>query len=296
LDFRNSTAAYTGDLARIVGTGSTVGANSVGVLQFYTYTGSAVQLWWQMDQAGNLVQAPLLNPASGTGIVFNSAGANGYNIIREGVQNQSGWGGGNLFLEGGTANGGATGALNTGGSVYVFGGPPNTGGTYGNVILADNGSGVVGSVGIGTTNPTATLYVNGSTVLTQGYSQSSDARLKTDVATVKDGLSLVEQLRPVRFHWRAPGDRQVGKALDLPTDKPQVGFIAQEVEPVIPEAVTVPKGGSSDVYTLDESKLIPALVAAVKQQEEELKAEQAEIKALKAKVASLAAETSGAKK
>lgn len=94
-----------------------------------------------------------------------------------------------------------------------------------------------GNVGIGTTTPTATLFVNGSTVLTQGYTTTSDARLKRDVHPVTGALGLVERLQGVRYRWRPVSERTVGKNLTLPLDEPQIGFLAQDLEKVLPEAV-----------------------------------------------------------
>jgi len=51
------------------------------------------------------------------------------------------------------------------------------------------------------------------------------------------------------------------------TDQAELGFIAQEVEKVAPEAVTAPKKGASDLYSLKESELVPFLIEAVKEQQ-----------------------------
>ena len=59
-----------------------------------------------------------------------------------------------------------------------------------------------------------------------------------------------------------------------------MGFIAQEVEKVAPQAVSVPRKGSDDIYGLKEGSLVAVLVEAVKEQ-------QSEIEELRAKVAIL---------
>jgi len=141
-----------------------------------------------------------------------------------------------------------------------------------------------GNVGIGTAAPATTFYVNGSSGGAQGWNQSSDARLKKNVTDLSGALDLVERLRGVRFQWRTVDERTVGKALVLPVGQPQVGFIAQEVANVVPEAVTAPKPGSNEIYTLKESDLIPVLVEAIKQQQREIRAQQGEIDQLKAEL------------
>jgi len=60
---------------------------------------------------------------------------------------------------------------------------------------------------------------------------ASDRRLKNIVGKYEYGLEEILQLRPVRFTYK--NDNLLG----LPSDKPVVGFVAQEVEKVIPEAV-----------------------------------------------------------
>jgi hypothetical protein len=126
------------------------------------------------------------------------------------------------------------------------------------------------------------FYVNGSADGTQAWSSASDARLKKNVETIPGALELVEQLRGVRFEWRAESERDVGKDLNLPEGGPGVGFIAQEVEKVLPEAVNAPKNPASGVYTLKESDLIPILVEAVKAQQAEIVELRTEVAALRA--------------
>jgi Chaperone of endosialidase len=137
-----------------------------------------------------------------------------------------------------------------------------------------------GDVGIGTTSPTAMLYVNGSTFSTTGWSTASDGRLKEHVEPISGALDMVERLQGVRFKWLQPDGRSVGKSLALPVGAAQIGFVAQDVDKVVPEAVSKPAQGTDGVYGMDATKLIPLLVEALKE-------EQAEIAALKTKVARL---------
>ena len=142
-----------------------------------------------------------------------------------------------------------------------------------------------GNVGIGTTTPGSyQLYVNGSAYATGTWS-TSDGRLKDHVATVTGGLALVEQLHPVRYDWMPAEKRTVGRDLRLATDRPQIGFIAQEVEKVVPEAVTPPTKGGSDTYSMNEATLIPILTKAIQEQQAEIAELRSDVAALKSKLA-----------
>jgi hypothetical protein len=92
-----------------------------------------------------------------------------------------------------------------------------------------------------------------------GYSASSwtgvsDAKLKNITGEISNGLSKVQQLRAAEFTWKHDD-----------TNEPQVGLIAQDVQKVLPEAVSENEGNLGVRYT----EVIPLLVAAIK----ELKAE-----------------------
>lgn len=138
----------------------------------------------------------------------------------------------------------------------------------------------LGYVGIGTTTPTYTLQVNGTAYSSGGWSSPSDARLKKDIVPIASALSIVQKLRGVRFNWRAANAREIGKDLKLPTDEKQIGFIAQEVAAVVPEAVIIPKNAAMNPYTLKEADLIPVLVEAIKEQQTQIEQLRASLAAL----------------
>ena len=94
---------------------------------------------------------------------------------------------------------------------------------------------------------------------TGSWSHYSDARMKKDVETLNDGLGRVLALRGVSFTWRR--DEFPEQHLN---DGPQIGFVAQEVEPVLPEVVTTDPQGFKAV---DYSMMTPLLVEAIKQQQ-----------------------------
>jgi hypothetical protein len=142
-----------------------------------------------------------------------------------------------------------------------------------------------GNVGIGTTSPSYTLHVNGSVAGTSAYNNLSDVRLKKNIVSLVGGLSLIGQLQPVRFDWRSEREREVGKDFKLPAGR-QIGFVAQDVGKVLPEAVSIANGKDA-IMSVAESKVVPVLVAAVKELKAENDNQAAEIGRLETEVTAL---------
>ena len=94
---------------------------------------------------------------------------------------------------------------------------------------------------------------------------ASDARLKQNISTLTYGLDKIKALNPVKFNW-ADGfePNEANKTL--------LGFIAQEVNEVIPEAIES-FGGSVDLngtiidntLRVNEKFIIPVLVKAIQE-------------------------------
>ncbi|MDY6444021.1 MAG: tail fiber domain-containing protein, partial [Bacteroidales bacterium] len=91
---------------------------------------------------------------------------------------------------------------------------------------------------------------------------SSDVRLKEDIRDIPGAhaVDVIRKLRAVDYDWNARAIELDGRKALRTHD---VGFIAQEVGVLIPEAVSSDYAG--DFYRLDKTKIIPFLVAAVQQ-------------------------------
>lgn len=130
-----------------------------------------------------------------------------------------------------------------------------------------------GNVGIGVNNPSQALQVNGNiaasgTVSASGTTLTSDARLKTKVVEISNGLSKIMELRPVNY------DKKV--ALDNPTSVNENGFIAQELQKVMPELVS--EGNDKDkLLSVNYTAIIPVLTKAVQEQQKTIEQNQATI-------------------
>ena len=129
-------------------------------------------------------------------------------------------------------------------------------------------------VGINTTSPTYNLEVNGTAGKTGGgsWSTSSDIRLKDITGNYTKGLKEIIALQPVSFIYKA------GNARNLPTNVLQIGFVAQDVQKIFPEAVTKGEDGYLD---FNIHAINVALVNAVKElqtENERLKTENDQLK------------------
>ena len=125
-------------------------------------------------------------------------------------------------------------------------------------IKTSAGIHTLGSVGIGTTNPTSALQVAG-TVSAQDFNTTSDQSLKINIATIEDALEKIELIRGVEFNWsKSP-------------HAPSMGVIAQEVESVFPELVA-----DTNPKQVNYNGLIGVLIESVK----ELKADNEILRAM----------------
>lgn len=78
---------------------------------------------------------------------------------------------------------------------------------------------------IGSTASAGALHYDATGVLT---TNTSDERMKDEIITIDSALEKIKQLRGVYYKWKEDIDRGV-------TDNTRIGFIAQEVEKIVPE-------------------------------------------------------------
>ncbi len=131
-----------------------------------------------------------------------------------------------------------------------------------------------GRVGIRTWLPGYELDVSGTIRATGNVIAYSDIRKKENIVRIENGLSLVEQLRGVRFDWKE------GFQQDSNTDKGkrQIGVIAQEVEKILPEVVSTDSEGYKSV---NYPTLTAVLIESVKDLKQIVDKQQKQIDELK---------------
>lgn len=132
----------------------------------------------------------------------------------------------------------------------------------------------LGNIGMGTSAPSVRLQVSGD-IIANSIAGSSDERFKTNISTIVNPLQKVLQLRGLTFDWKTKEfpDRAFSENRSL-------GFIAQEVEWVLPEVVYTEK--TSEGYkSIQYDKLVALLVEAIKEQQRQIQELKKEIKKIK---------------
>ena len=113
----------------------------------------------------------------------------------------------------------------------------------------------------------------GNACATGGHITCSDERFKEEIRAIEDPVARIERLRGVEFQWR-----QAEFAEYQFRSGRQVGFIAQEVQEVLPEVVS---RGADGYLAMDYSRVTPLLVEAIKEQQQRIE----ELEALVEKLA-----------
>ena len=131
-----------------------------------------------------------------------------------------------------------------------------------NTIAETNGITIMenGNIGMGSLTPSVRLQVAGD-IIANSIAGSSDLRYKTNIRPVYNALDKVKALRGVYFNWNKEAfpDKNFGT-------KDELGFIAQEIENVVPEIVT--KDNTKEEYrSVKYDKLVALLVEAIKEQQ-----------------------------
>ena len=96
---------------------------------------------------------------------------------------------------------------------------------------------------------------------------------KKNIVASRYGLSHILKMNPVLYNWKTESNDA----------SKHVGFIAQEMNQIIPEVIDIQKDADNkEMYGMKYTELIPVLVKAIQEQQkmiESLKSEMAEIKA-----------------
>jgi Chaperone of endosialidase len=153
---------------------------------------------------------------------------------------------------------------------------PNCQGSLQNyaIIVPQNG----GQVEIGyspvSLNFGSIVNINGN-LNAANYTGPSDVSLKNTVNTLPNSLNKIKSLRPVTYKWNNPNDSMMAGL--------HAGFIAQEVDTVIPQLVRTETNGLKSLAYIE---MIPYLVSAMQELIKQNKQQDSVIQVLTQNVAS----------
>lgn len=138
-------------------------------------------------------------------------------------------------------------------------------------------------VGIGTTVAAQSLHVIGDIITTNDITAFySDARLKTNIRPIEQAIDKVMHLNGVYYNAN-----DIAGAFGFDTTKTHVGVLAQDVRAVLPEVIALApfdltgdgSSASSENYmTVKYDKIVPLLINAIKEQQQQISVLQEAVK------------------
>ena len=132
------------------------------------------------------------------------------------------------------------------------------------------------AIGNGAVAAANTIRLGNTAVTTIGgqvaWTAASDSRIKKNIINSNYGLATVLKLRPVEYNL-------------ISNDLRQVGFIAQEVQKLVPEVITGKEGDLSkgEILGITYSNLVPVLTKAIQEQQKQIEELKSMILSLKNK-------------
>jgi len=178
------------------------------------------------------------------------------------------------------------GASNVGGMSYfsgaltIAGNAPNSvsmrNRNGGSAVLSTNGGSVTlresGRLGINDSTPSFELDVNGDGNFTGELTAASDFKLKRDIVAIESATETINRLNPVTYEFRSDEFPELKLS-----EGQRWGLIAPEVESVLPDLVsdngsaTHIDGEEMNIKSVNYIDLIPILIKAIQEQDEEIK-------------------------
>ena len=286
---RGTTALASGD-GILINDGGTMAMTNVDTVRTYMQSGLSTDA---ISDADNDTKIQMEESADEDKIRFDTGGTERMVVESTGVRVQGAFGAGPAepqiyaYNTSGPAEislrgGGDTWSLNTNYSANRL-----------DILQGDGASGTIkmtflpsGNVGIGSTSPSDKLYVSGGISATGDVTSSaSDERLKENKVPITSAIKKITQLKGITYDWVDNISEVVGSEWN--PDKKRVGLIAQDVQKVLPEVVSLApfdrdmEGKSrsgKDYLTVDYASMVPLLIEAIKEQQKQIDKLKSELK------------------
>ena len=201
------------------------------------------------------------NTAIGTASLYSNTAGDGNIAIGHVALLANSTGSSNTAIGDGALINNSTGSNNT--AIGYDAGVSRSNNNLSNTTAIGNGARVTASDMIQLGNSTVSV-IRGAVA----FSTGSDSRIKKSIVNSKYGLATVLKLRPVEYNL-------------ISNDLRQVGFIAQEVQKLVPEVVTGKEGDLSkgEILGITYSNLVPVLAKAIQEQQKQIEDQNAKIAA-----------------
>ncbi|MDB5281251.1 MAG: hypothetical protein JWO06_326 [Bacteroidota bacterium] len=224
---------------------------------------------WGFSTMGNYNNDPAVHPAAPSTSWIDGVGA-----LAIGMNRNSGTSNVDFWNNSDPNNGAA--ALGTTSRAFNWRNFQNSGGACAeNLLMTLDGTG----------NLTLNRYLgSGGTANAYAFNNISDERVKQNIKTITEpALEKVMKLNPVSYNFRQIYYEPTQKLeiSNITSGPKQMGFLAQEVYALFPEAVSKPLDESKDLWAIDYSKLTVALTKAMQEQQQMILQQQKEIEELK---------------
>lgn len=256
---------------RVIGGSNPTTLGGYGITDALPITGGTITGWFAVSNASDPQVNVSLHGYDSACLYSNSSTWGLYSSNAGGAIIQYNRGNGRIYVGGIDTteivrNNGGTYSINvTGGSGYA------------NALVAGNYYQVAG-IGVGTPAAGSGGDIRATGNITAFY--SSDARLKENVVTIPSALSIVNQLRGVRFDWTAEYIEKNGGEDGYFVRKNDIGVIADELEVVLPELVATKQDGYKGVKY---DRICAVLIEAIKELDKKVSDMQKKIVLLESK-------------
>lgn len=131
------------------------------------------------------------------------------------------------------------------------------------------------NISIGSYTDSHQLFVNGPAGGITSWDNTSDKRFKKNIVPISGALNKVMQIQGVTFDW----DKSVKTDMDF-DDKNHIGFLAQDLEEVLPQVVFT-ADDEMKTKSVAYGDVVPVLVEAIKEQQQQIEEQQNQISVLK---------------
>jgi len=130
-------------------------------------------------------------------------------------------------------------------------------------------------IGMGVMTPAYKLELPNSATNSVGRARAnswavySDKRVKSNVKTINYGVDAIMKLEPSSYFQHNSTSDSLTITLSEEGEN-NIGFLAQDLYKVIPEAVFKPENDRAELWSVDYTRLVPVLTKAIQEQEERI--------------------------